>query len=121
MNNFKIKILFIFAFLIFTTGCQVKTDITINKNLTGTSDYFQNHYKNMPITVVKNFLSTNDHEKILKENGYFYEIKKDDRYPYLYVSKNYSNLQEFASKTISVRPLILNSSPTYSTLPISTS
>lgn len=108
MNKFKIKILLIFVFLTLTTGCQVKTDITINKdltvleelNMTGTSDFFGSHYKNMPLTVVKRFLSIDEHEKTLNENGYFYEIKKDGKYPYLYVSKNYHNLQDFASKTI---------------------
>lgn len=102
------KILLILLFLIFTTGCQVTTNITINKDLTvleelkltGTAEFFNNRYKTMPINVLKNVLKSEDRESILKENGYFYEVIKPKGYPYTYVSKKYSSLNEFASNTI---------------------
>lgn len=108
LNKFRKKILLLILFLFFTTGCQVSSNVTINKdlsvkeelNMTGTSEFFNNHYRNFPITVVENMLDSQEREEILKENGYFYEIKKDKRYPYVYAVKNYPSLLDYASNTI---------------------
>lgn len=108
INSFRKKMLLILLFLCFTTGCQVSSDLTINKdlsvkeelNMTGTSEFFDNHYRNFPITVVENMLDSQEREEKLVENGYFYEIKKDKRYPYVYATKNYASLLDYANNTI---------------------
>ena len=102
------KLLLILLFLMFITGCQGTTNITINKdltvveelNLTGTTEFFSGHYKTMPINVLKNLLSSDGRDELLRENGYTYEVIKPKGYPYVYISKKYSSISEFVSNTI---------------------
>ncbi len=102
----KVIILLLLVFLI--TGCDVRTNITINKDLvvkeevrmTGTSDFFATYYKNLPITVVNDMLNTANRKEILTNNGYKYEINQDERYPAVIATKSYSSIKEFTEKTI---------------------
>ena len=102
----KIFILVLGLFLI--TGCDVTSNITINKDLkvkeevrmTGTTEFFNNYFKNLPITIVKDMLNTNNRSETLTKNGYSYIIDNKEKYPAVIATKEYQELDEFTSKTI---------------------
>lgn len=102
----KIIILLLVVFLI--TGCDVRTNITINKDLsvreevrmTGTSNFFANYYKDLPITIVNDMLNTGNRKEMLTNNGYKYEINQDERYPAVIAVKNYASVDDFTEHTI---------------------
>lgn len=105
----KKNILIIFC-CIFLTGCaSVNYNLDIQKNLSveekvnisATKEYFDNFYMNLPITIVRDIYENADLLAPLKNNNYKYELKKDNYpYPSVFISKKYSNLNEYASKTI---------------------
>ena len=74
----KKKIFVLLVFLIFITGCDVKSNIEIFKDLSvvetvsmsGTSSFFNNYYKTLPINVLKKMIDTDSNKKLLDENGY---------------------------------------------------
>lgn len=105
----KLLILFI-PFLL--TGCaSVNYKLDINKdfnvtekvNISATSSYFSNFYRNFPITIVKEFYNDADIQKKLNDNNYSHYInEKNVKYPEVVVSKTYSSLNEYKDSTIFV-------------------
>lgn len=103
----KILILLI-PFLL--TGCaSVNYELDIDKNInvsekvkiTATSDFFNIYYKNLPITIVKEFYNDSDIQNKLNSNNYKHEInQKNAKYPEVIVSKEYKSLEEYSQNTI---------------------
>lgn len=103
----KILILLI-PFLL--TGCaSVNYELDIDKNInvsekvkiTATSDFFNIYYKNLPITIVKEFYNDSDIQNKLNNNNYKHEInQKNTKYPEVIVSKEYKSLEEYSQNTI---------------------
>ena len=82
----KILILLI-PFLL--TGCaSVNYELDIDKNInvsekvkiTATSDFFNIYYKNLPITIVKEFYNDSDIQNKLNSNNYKQRIKRKNFY-----------------------------------------
>ena len=102
------KYLILIPLILLVTGCKVQSNIIINKdltvkemvNMTETSEYFNNRYKELPLTVIKSLLSSGKREETLRQNGYEYEISELDNTPSVLATKNYSSLEEFANNTI---------------------
>jgi len=102
----KLFVLIIFLFMI--TGCSVKSNITINKDLTvkeevhmtGTPEFFAIYKKSLPITTVNMMLETGNRKNTLIENGYNYHIDKSGVYPVVVASKNYNTIDSFTKNTI---------------------
>lgn len=92
------------------TGCAaVNYDLEINSDLeveeivsiTGTTEYFNNFYKNLPITIVREFYEDEERMKPLKDNNYSYELVTENvNYPTLVARKKYSSLSEYTNNTI---------------------
>lgn len=103
----KILILLIPFFL---TGCaSVSYNLDISKNLeikeevyiTGTKEYFNDFYKNYPITIVKEWYQNEDILTTLNNNKYEHElITEGVTYPQIFVKKNYNSLTEYSNNTI---------------------
>ena len=103
----KILILLI-PFLL--TGCaSVNYELDIDKNInvsekvkiTATSDFFNIYYKNLPITIVKEFYNDSDIQNKLNSNNYKHEInQKNAKYPEVIISKEYKSLEEYSQNTI---------------------
>ena len=103
----KILILLI-PFLL--TGCaSVNYELDIDKNInvsekvkiTATSDFFNIYYKNLPITIVKEFYNDSDIQNKLNSNNYKHEINQGNtKYPEVIVSKEYKSLEEYSQNTI---------------------
>ena len=103
----KILILLI-PFLL--TGCaSVNYELDIDKNInvsenvkiTATSDYFNIYYKNLPITIVKEFYNDSEIQNKLNKNKYKHEInQKNTKYPEVIISKEYKSLEEYSQNTI---------------------
>lgn len=103
----KILILLI-PFLL--TGCaSVNYELDIDKNIkvsekvkiTATSDFFNIYYKNLPITIVKEFYNDSDIQNKLNSNNYKHEINQENtKYPEVIVSKEYKSLEEYSQNTI---------------------
>ena len=80
------KIFLLIPLILLITGCRVKSNITINKdltvketiNMTETSEYFNNRYKELPLTVIKSLLTSGKREETLIQNGYKYEFYIDE-------------------------------------------
>ena len=102
------KVLLLIIVICFLTGCNVKENIIINKDLTvteevnmsGTKDFFNNRYKMLPINVIKEILTSNNREQILIDNNYSYEISELDNYPSVKTTKKYFNIESFTKETI---------------------
>ena len=102
------KVILLITILFLLSGCDVRSNITINKDLsvkeevrmTGTSSFFSVYYKDLPITVVENMLETGDRKDKLIKNGYTYTINEDERYPAVIAKKEYSSINDFVEKTI---------------------
>ena len=70
------KIFLLIPLILLITGCRVKSNITINKdltvketiNMTETSEYFNNRYKELPLTVIKSLLTSGKREETLIKN-----------------------------------------------------
>lgn len=103
----KILILLI-PFLL--TGCaSVNYELDIDKNInvsekvkiTATSDFFNIYYKNLPITIVKEFYNDSEIQNKLNNNNYKHEINQENtKYPEVIVSKEYKSLEEYSQNTI---------------------
>ena len=103
----KILILLI-PFLL--TGCaSVNYELDIDKNInvsekvkiTATSDFFNIYYKNLPITIVKEFFNDSYIQNKLNSNNYKHEInQKNAKYPEVIISKEYKSLEEYSQNTI---------------------
>lgn len=103
----KILILLI-PFLL--TGCaSVNYELNIDKNInvsekvkiTATSDFFNIYYKNLPITIVKEFYNDSEIQNKLNKNNYKHEINQENtKYPEVIVSKEYKSLEEYSQNTI---------------------
>ena len=103
----KILILLIPFFL---TGCaSVNYNLEIEKNLevseevfiTGTTDYFNNFYKNYPLTIVEEWYQSERILNTLNENNYNHKIITDEvTYPGVLVKKKYNSLTEYSNNTI---------------------
>lgn len=104
----KKKGLLIIIMICFLTGCNVKENIIINKdlsvneevNMSGTKDFFDNRYKMLPINVVKDILTSNERENLLTQNGYKYDISELDKFPSVIATKKYNNIETFTNNTI---------------------
>ncbi len=106
----KLKIILVLMITFLITGCaDVSYNLDINKDLnvneevfiTGTSDYFNNFYKNLPITIVKEFYDDTKQIEPLKNNNYNYELKNDNvKYPGLLATKSYNSIEEYTNNTI---------------------
>ncbi len=107
----KVKNIILVLIIIFgLTGCaDVTYNIDINKDLkvseevfiTGTEDYFNNFYKNLPITIVKEFYDDSEQIKPLKNANYTYELKSVDvKYPGVFAKKSYSSIDDYVNNTI---------------------
>ena len=104
----KMFIILVVSFLL--TGCaSVKYNLNIEKDLevqeevyiSATSEYFNNFYKNLPITIVKEFYNSDEIMKPLKDNNYQYELLEEKvTYPTVFVQKKYNSLDEYANNTI---------------------
>ena len=68
--------------------------------MTGTTEFFSNYFKNLPITIVKDMLNTNDRSETLTKNGYSYIIDDKEKYPAVIATKKYPKLDEFTNTTI---------------------
>ena len=105
----KMKKKLIILFLLFlTSGCSVKENIIINKDLSvneevsmsGTKSFFDNRYMVLPINVIKEVLTSFDRENNLIQNGYMYDIYEDERYPRVLAQKKYDSISSFTEQTI---------------------
>lgn len=102
------KIFLLIPLILLITGCRVKSNITINKdltvketiNMTETSEYFNNRYKELPLTVIKSLLTSGKREETLIQNGYKYEFSNLEKTPSVLATKEYSSLEDFAKGTI---------------------
>ena len=102
------KILLLVPLMLLITGCRVKSNIIINKdltvketiNMTETSEYFNIRYKELPSTVIKSLLTSGKREETLIKNGYKYEFSNLEKTPSVLATKEYSSLEEFAKNTI---------------------
>lgn len=102
------KIFLLVPLMLLITGCRVNSNITINKdltvketiNMTETSEYFSNRYKELPSTVIKSLLTSGKREETLIQNGYKYEFSNLENIPSVLATKEYSSLEEFAKGTI---------------------
>ena len=104
------KILLIILLLFLVTGCSsVKYEIKIQKdlsviesaNMSATSEYFNNFYMNLPITIVKEFYEDEEWISPLKNNNYQYELRKDNTpYPSVFATKKYNSLNEYVESTV---------------------
>jgi len=102
------KIILLLFVTFFITGCNVSSNITINKDLsvkeevlmTGTTEYFNNYYKSTPINVINTMLETGRRREILSKNGYNYYIDKNYTYPVVVATKEYKTINDFVNKTI---------------------
>ena len=104
----KKLLILIIPFLL--TGCaSVNYDLEINSDLeieeivsiTGTTEYFNNFYKNLPITIVREFYEDEETMKPLKDNNYSYELVTENvNYPTLVARKTYSSLSEYTNNTV---------------------
>lgn len=102
------KIFLLIPLILLITGCRVKSNITINKdltvketiNMTETSEYFNNRYKELPLTVIKSLLTSGKREETLIKNGYKYEFSNFEKTPSVLATKEYSSLEDFAKGTI---------------------
>ena len=103
----KILILLI-PFLL--TGCaSVQYNLNINKdlnvveevNISATKEYFNDYYMNLPITIVRRAYNNDEVMKPIKENGYTYELRKDNNpYPSVFVSKKYDSLNDYTNNMV---------------------
>ena len=102
------KIVIILCLLFLVTGCNVTSNITINKDLsvteevkmTGTPEFFAIYGKNSPTTVVNDMLNSLNRKETLISNGYAYKTIKENNYPVVVATKNYSTVKDFTDKTI---------------------
>lgn len=103
----KILILLIPFFL---TGCaSVSYNIDIEKNLniteevfiSATDEYFNNFYKNYPLTIVKEWYQSDRILNILNENNYEHKIITENvAYPGVLVKRKYNSLTDYSNNTI---------------------
>lgn len=109
----KIKYLIVVLMICFLTGCNVKNNYVINKDLSiseeiimsETREYFNKSYKMLPINKVKELLHSNDNEKILQDNGYQYKIDQSDVLPKVIATKKYNTLQEFSENNFAAKQI----------------
>lgn len=91
--------------LFLLTGCTVNYKITIDEELkvneeavlSGTSEFYETYNKTTKNNVLKSILS--NYEEILKENNYYYELITDAN-PYVKVSKNYNDINNYLNSSI---------------------
>ncbi len=106
MKKKKIGLLIIFMMIL--SGCSVKSNITINQDLSvieevdmsGTKEFFNNRYKMLPIHIIEDILTSDDREEILKQNNYSYRINEQGDYPSVIARREYSNIDNFVNDTI---------------------
>ena len=105
----KKKILILLIPLLLTGCASVNYELDIDKNInvsekvkiTATSDFFNIYYKNLPITIVKEFYNDSDIQNKLNSNNYKHEInQKNAKYPEVIISKEYKSLEEYSQNTI---------------------
>ena len=102
------KIIVLIIMLLLITGCNVREDITINKDLTvvesvkmtGTPEFFNNRYMMLPVNVLREILESDERESYLKENGYDYKIDTNETYPFVLATKKYESIDKFTDSTI---------------------
>jgi len=102
------KIIIFLFILLFITGCDVKNNIVINKDLsvsetvsmTGTSSFFNVYSKMLPINVIKEQLESDPNKNLLDQNNYSYEIDKTVYFPRVVASKNYNSIDDYTKNTI---------------------
>lgn len=102
------RIIILLSIIFLLTGCTVKENIKINKDLSveekiemhESRDFFNSRYKMLPINIVKDILYSNDRDKVLKENGYDFKIENNSNYPYVIANKKYSTIEDFTNNTI---------------------
>lgn len=103
------KLWLIPIFLCLLTGCSVNYNLTIEDDLkireeitmTGTNEFFETYNKTSKLNVVKMLLDDYS-QGILKENGYNYEIIKD-QIPYVKVNKTYDSIENYVQKNIFIK------------------
>ncbi len=91
------------------TGCasvtynlDIEKNLTVTEkvNITGTKDYFDGYYMNLPITVVTQNYESKFMDPI-KNNNYRYELRKNNMpYPSVFVSKHYNSLKNYSQETV---------------------
>ena len=101
-------IIFLIPFLL--TGCATATynlnisnDLSVVEeiNMSATKEYFDGYYMNLPITIVKQAMENEELIKPLKDNNYYYELKKNNNpFPSVYASKKYNNINDYFNNTI---------------------
>ena len=102
------KIIILLLLLFLFTGCSVKENIIINKDLSveekvelsESKEFFNSRYKMLPINIVKDILYSNNRDKTLEENGYSYKIDESSTYPFIVANKKYSTINDFTTNTI---------------------
>lgn len=102
------KISFLLIFILFTTGCTVTSNITINRDLsvkeeirmTGSTEFFDIYYKSRPITTVNMLLNTSKRKETLINNGYDYHIDESGNFPVVIATKKHTSIEHFVSSTI---------------------
>lgn len=104
--NKKIIILLISCLLI--CGCDVKSNVVISKDLSvkesvamsGTTSFFNNYYKSLPITVLNKIINVDPNKELLDNNGYNYHIDKEGKYPSFVAEKKFLNLNEYVNSSV---------------------
>ena len=102
------KLIILVFLLILVTGCEVKSNITINKDLTvveevsmgGTETFFKNHYMSLPLTVINKMIETDSNRELLDQNGYSHSINKEGKYPVYVAKKTYNSITDYTANTI---------------------
>ncbi len=112
----KTKILSSLIMVFLLTGCTVKTNITINKDLSvkeeihmsQPQDFFDGYYKSSPNNIIEMLLNTKDRKETLISNNYSYEKKITDSFKGVIAERNYISLEDYVNNSFSSKQVFLD-------------